>query len=180
MPERAFLDHSTASYVQVTELVGSVCIGLADLITDGVTCVRLLNGDVAVPNEGYKVAYVAILSFGVVTTMMSLAYRFRNARLVRANMLELDQTLEAVSVSAARKQAHQNEWELGKTHRDRVISSLALLSVGAQGAARLRAAGPWHASCARGVWGTLGFALRGCCRVADVCRELLPRLLESC
>jgi hypothetical protein len=168
----------------VTELVGSVCIGLADLITDGVTCVRLLNGDVAVPNEGYKVAYVTILSFGVVTTMMSLAYRFRNARLVRANMLEFDQTLEAVSVSAARQQAQQNEWELGKTHRDRVISTLALLSVGAQGrcgtvACELRAF-PWHASCARGLWGTLGVAWRGCCRAADVCRELLPRLLEWC
>jgi hypothetical protein len=68
----------------VSELVGSVCLGLADLITDAITFARLRSGDVAVPNEGYKAAYAAVLSVGAVTTALSLLYRLRNAHIMRA------------------------------------------------------------------------------------------------
>ncbi len=122
----------------MSELVGSIFIGLADVITDGITYARLSAGDIAVPNEGYKAAYTTVLCFGTVTTALSLGYRLRNARLMRANMLELGQQGRAVSVSEARRQAQQHEWELALTHRAKVVASLALLSVAAQGKATVQ------------------------------------------
>jgi hypothetical protein len=117
----------------VSELVGSIFIGLADVITDGITYARLRSGDIAVPNEGYKAAYTTVLCFGVVTTALSLAYRLRNARLVRAHMMKLGQQGHAVGASVARRQAQQYEWELAQTHRTKVVASLALLAVAVQG-----------------------------------------------
>jgi hypothetical protein len=118
----------------VSELVGSVCIGLADILTDGIACARLVHGDVAVPNEGYKTAYVSVLCFAVVTTVISMAYRFHNARAMRAHVLKLsEQQGGTAKSSAARRQAQQNEWELEQTHRTKIILSLALLSASVQG-----------------------------------------------
>jgi hypothetical protein len=117
----------------VSELVGSVFIGLADIVTDGIACALLMHGRIPVPSEGYKTVYIAVLSFGVVTTVFSLAYRFRNARLMRENVLELSDQGRTASSSAVRRQAQQNEWELAQTHRTKVSLSLGLLSVAAQG-----------------------------------------------
>ncbi len=121
----------------MSELVGSICVGLADILTDGITCARLLHGQVAVPNKGYKTAYVTFLCLGVFTTAISVAYRFRHARLMRARVLELSQQDRAkvISASIARRQEQQHEWELAQTHRAKSIASLALLGVFAQGAA---------------------------------------------
>jgi hypothetical protein len=119
---------------QVTELVGSVCMGLADLITDGVTYTRLLDGTIKVSNEGFKAAYVAILCFGAVTTAVALAYRLRNAGLVRAHLHEFGRQGREVSRSEARQQAQQHDWEMAQTYRTKVVLSLDLLSVAAQGA----------------------------------------------
>ena len=118
----------------MSELVGSVCLGLADLITDAITYARLRSGDVAVPNEGYKAAYAAILSVGAVTTVLSLLYRLRNAHIMRAHLREFGQQHgQTENTSEARQQAQQHEWELAQTHRTKVISVLALLSVATQG-----------------------------------------------
>jgi hypothetical protein len=55
---------------------------------------------------------------------------------MRAQVLELGKQDHQASAtgSAARRQAQQHEWELAQTHRTKVILSLALLSVVAQGA----------------------------------------------
>ena len=121
----------------MSELVGSVCLGLADLITDAMTYARLRSGEVAVPNEGYKAAYAAVLSVGAVTTALSLLYRLRNAQIMRAHLREQGWT---ENTSVARQQAQQHEWELAQTHRTKVISMLALLSVATQGSLPLQAA----------------------------------------
>ncbi len=121
---------------QVSELVGSVCLGVADLLTDALAYARL--GEIAVPSDAYHAAYAVILCFGVVTTVLSLGYRLRNARLMRAYVLELGKQDHKASVSAARKQAQQHEWELAQTHRSATIASLALLSIVAQGACDAR------------------------------------------
>ena len=115
-----------------------MCLGVADTVTDGITCGRLLHGDVVVPNEGYKKAYVVVLCFGVVASLLSLGYRLHNARLVRAQLLKLGRQGRAESTSDARRQLQQNEWELTSTHRAKVILSLALLSVVLQGAMQRR------------------------------------------
>ena len=123
---------------QVSELVGSVCLGVADLITDVLAYARLQSGEIVVPNELYHAAYAVVLCFGVVTTVLSLGYRLRNAHLMRAYVLELGKQDQKASVSAARKQAQQHEWELAQTHRTKIIASLALLSIVAQGACDAR------------------------------------------
>ena len=118
--------------------MGSVCLGVADLITDALAYARLQSGEIAVPNNVYRAVYAVVLCFGVVTTVLSLGYRLRNARLMRAYVLEHGKQDHKASVSAARKQAQQHEWELVQTHRTKVIASLALLSIVAQGAVDAR------------------------------------------
>ena len=124
----------------MSELVGSVCLGLADFITDAITFARLRSGEVVVPNEGYKAAYAAVLSVGAVTTALSLLYRLRNAHIMRAHLRELGEHGRRESTSVARQQAQQHEWELAQTHRTKVIAMLALLSVATQGSLPLQAA----------------------------------------
>jgi hypothetical protein len=122
-------------------------LGVADLITDALAYARLQSGEIAVPNDAYRAAYAVVLCFGVVTTVLSLAYRLRNARLMRAYVLELGKQDQKASVSAARKQAQQHEWELAQTHRTTTIASLALLSIVAQGACDARGSrGAEHAA----------------------------------
>ncbi len=124
----------------MSELVGSVCLGVADLITDAITYARLRSGEVAVPNEGYKTAYAAVLSVGAVTTVLSLLYRLGNAHIMRAHLRKLGKQGRTENTSVARRQAQQHEWELAQTHRTKVISMLALLSVATQGSLPLHAA----------------------------------------
>jgi hypothetical protein len=157
----------------VSELVGSVCLGLADLITDAITYARLRSGDVAVPNEGYKAAYAAILSVGAVTTVLSLLYRLRNAHIVRAHLRELGKQRRTESTSLARQQAQQHEWELAQTHRTKVISVLALLSVATQGSPPLQAAQNPPACLVRCNRSWAKSQCAGCCRFADVHHQLL-------
>jgi hypothetical protein len=76
----------------------------------------------------------------VFVTAVSLAYRLRNARLMQKQLHELSQQGRAARASAARRQTQQHEWELEQTRRANTISSLALLSVAAQGASPLPAA----------------------------------------
>jgi hypothetical protein len=120
----------------VSELVGSVCFGVADIATDAIVCSRLLHGDVEVPNEGYTAAYVAVMCFGVVAAAVSLAYRLHNARQVRAQLQELAKFGRIVSATAAQRQAQRHEFELAQTYRTKAILSLSLLSIAVQGAAQ--------------------------------------------
>jgi hypothetical protein len=118
----------------VGELVGSVFFGLADVITNGVVCSRLLHGELALPNEAYKMGYAAILCLGVVTIVTSIAYRIRNAMLVRAQVLEVGRQGLKGSESEARRRMQLFEYELEQTHRTMVVLSLSLLTVLTQGA----------------------------------------------
>ena len=123
----------------MSELVGSIAFGLADVLTDAVVCARLLHGDVPigrgrVPTEGYKAAYTATLCFGVVVALLTVAYRLHHARLVRAQLLQLTERGGAGSASEAQRQTQQHGWELTQTHRTQGILSLSLLSVAMQGA----------------------------------------------
>lgn len=139
---------------QVSETVGSIFMSLADLTTDGLACASLLRGDVEAPHEGYKVAYLTFLSLAVTTTALSLSYQLRNGLLLRSQLLELDEPTRTTSAGLRRhltgpagsnrprelspyetllRHVQQNEWELVQTHRTKVMLSLALLNVAAQG-----------------------------------------------
>jgi hypothetical protein len=124
----------------VSELVGSVFMGIADIITDGIAYTSLASGEAVFANGQYETAYLAILIFGVVTTTVALAYRLSNAQLVRATLLELvaaGKQSRTVSASEAQRQVQKHEFEMVQTHRTKVILSLSLLSVVAQGASLL-------------------------------------------
>ena len=126
----------------MSELAASLCMGVADLVTDVITYARL-SSDVAIPNS-YKAAYTAILCFAAATTAVSLVYRLNNARLVmvqaQTHLIVQGQHGRVVSANEAQRQVQQHEWELVQTGRTKVILSLSLLSVAAQGAMALRAA----------------------------------------
>ena len=162
-------------FVQGSELVGSVLIGVADILTDGIAYSRLLNGDVQVPHEGYYLAYATILCFGVITTALAIVYRLRNARLMRAHMRELCKPDQAAKVSTARRQAQQHEWELAQTHRTKVILSLGLVSAAAQGPSPLQASCMYRPSShGASVLRDFCTAAAGAgCRFADVCPQYL-------
>jgi hypothetical protein len=91
-------------------------LGVADLLTDALAYARLQSGEIKVPNDAYRAVYAVELCFGVVTTVLSLGYRLRNARLMRAYVLEHGKQDQKASVSATRKQAQQHEWELARKH----------------------------------------------------------------
>jgi hypothetical protein len=112
-------------------LVLSICMALANLITDGIVFGCLLRGELKVSSEIYTAAYATILCFAVVTTALSLGYQIRSARLMRAQLRQLAPKGQAAS--EARRQAQQHEWELAQTHRTKVKLSLSLASVAAQG-----------------------------------------------
>ncbi len=120
--------------------MGSVFMGIADIITDGIAYTSLASGEAVFANGQYETAYLAILIFGVVTTTVALAYRLSNAQLVRATLLELvaaGKQSRTVSASEAQRQVQKHEFEMVQTHRTKVILSLSLLSVVAQGASLL-------------------------------------------
>jgi hypothetical protein len=129
----------TMLFTETSELVLALFIESADVCTSCISCRRVLSGAIAVPSEAYKAGYVTVLCFGVVGTTISFAYRFRNARLVKAHM----QKLSASSSSPGRsfrsrgsevsQQAQRFEWELLQTGRTMVILGLALMSVLLQG-----------------------------------------------
>jgi hypothetical protein len=154
-------------FTEVSLLVMSVCAEVADLITDGIVCSRLLHGDIEVSSGAYKVAYITILCSGVVVTLVSLASRTRNARLVQASLQQLNLENEAhtAGASEAQREAQNQEWELEKTHRTMVSTSLTLMGLLVQGARALRAMFELDVDrLAR---------LRLCCRFAHVNRQLL-------
>jgi hypothetical protein len=156
-------------------LVFAICTALANLVTDGIVFGRLLRGELTVSTEIYTVAYATILCFGVVVTALSLGYRIRNARLMKAQLQQLapqGQPVATSSASAARRQLQQHEWELVQTHRTKVTLSLSLMTVAAQGA---RAPYVMRA-CA---YKPRGPPFAVFCRPADVCLELLPDLCRG-
>ena len=156
------------------ELVGSVFFGLADVITNGVVCSRLLHGELAVPNEAYKTGYAAILCLGVVTVVTSIAYRLHNAMLVRAHVLEVGR--QGLNESEARRRMTLFEYELEQTHRTMVVLSLSLLTVLTQGAVLQVSCSPARKLAERCT------ALRsGCrCRGSHVHPELLSPSRQRC
>ena len=128
-------------FTEVTELVGSLMLELADVVTDAISCSRMLNGDSQV-SELYRIAYTTILICGVAGTILSIAYRIRNARLVARRVEHLGRsssTLDArlsdsADVRAIKQQLQKYEWELAQTHRSKVSACLDLMTVGLQGA----------------------------------------------
>jgi hypothetical protein len=75
---------------EVGQLVLSLCMSVANLATDAIVYALLLHGDLKVSTEIYTDTYATILCFGVVTTALSLGYRIGNARLVKAQLAELE------------------------------------------------------------------------------------------
>jgi hypothetical protein len=116
------------------QLVLSIFTALANLITDGIVFSRLLRGELKASTEAYTAAYATLLCFAVVATVVSMAYRIRNARLVQAHVQQLAPQSHALAAEEAHRQVQQHEWELAQTHRTKVTLLLSLLSVAVQGA----------------------------------------------
>ena len=138
---------------------------LADIITDGIACSRLLHGDVSVAaTKTYTVVYIVLLCLGVIATGVSVLYRLRNARLMNSSLKELGRNSARFTISARftesdselqrqnskdrlggrqqhdfRRQAQQYEWELAQTHRTKVSATLEVLSILLQGVCRCEA-----------------------------------------
>jgi hypothetical protein len=138
----------------VGSLVVTLFFQLADIVTDGIACSRLLHGDVSVAaTKTYTVVYIVLLCLGVVATGVSVVYRLRNARLMNSSLKELAQISARFTESDSelqrqkskdqlggrqqhdfRRQAQQHEWELAQTHRTKVATTLEVLSILLQGA----------------------------------------------
>jgi hypothetical protein len=119
---------------EAAQLVFSIFTALANLITDGIVFSHLLRGDLRVSTQAYTAAYATLLSFAVVATVISVAYRITNARLVQAHVRQLAPQSHPLAAKEAHRHAQQHEWELAQTHRTKVTLLLSLLSVAVQGA----------------------------------------------
>jgi hypothetical protein len=119
---------------EAAQLVFSIFTALANLIADGIVFSHLLRGDLKVSTEAYTAAYATLLCFAVVATVISVAYRIRNARLVQTHVRQLAPQSHPLAAKEAHRQVQQHEWELAQTHRTKVTLLLSLLSVSVQGA----------------------------------------------
>ncbi len=169
---------------EAAQLVFSIFTALANLITDGIVFSHLLRGNLKVSTEAYMAAYATLLCFAVVATVISVAYRIRNARLVQANVRQLAPQSHPLAAKEAHRQVQQHKWELAQTYRTKVTLLLSLLSVIVQGAPgseklvrtsatltgrRARACACLASPCVRE-----SSSMPVCrCRSAHLCRELL-------
>ena len=109
---------------------------VADLITDTLTCLRVLHGEMKFSSPSYKPAYVIFTALSIFGAVVSVLYRIRNARLLSAHVQE---ALQAASrnLGAARsvrqRQGQKYEWELVQTHRTLVVLSLNMMTVAVEG-----------------------------------------------
>ena len=124
-------------FTEATQLVGTFLSDLADVITDVVTCSRVLSDELPVPSKVYKSVYAVFTCFGAAGVIVSVAYRLYNSRLVMEHVREL-QVSEAkrASLSEGRCKLQVYEWELAQTFREARMLALALLSLVIQGAFR--------------------------------------------
>ncbi len=119
---------------EAAQLVFSIFTALANLISDGIVFSHLWRGDLKVSTEAYAAAYATLLCFAVAATVISVAYRITNARLVQANVRQLAPQSHPLAAKEAHRQVQQHEWELAQTHRTKVTLLLSLLSIIVQGA----------------------------------------------
>ncbi len=115
------------------QLVFAIFTALANLITDCIVFRQLLRGELKAPTEAYTAAYATLLSFAVVATVVSMAYRITNARLVQTQVRQIAPQGHVLAAKEAHRLVQQHEWELAQTHRSKVTLLLSLLSVAAQG-----------------------------------------------
>jgi hypothetical protein len=124
-------------FTEATQLVGTFLSDLADVITDVITCSRVLSDELPVPSKVYKSVYAVFTCFGAAGVIVSVAYRLYNSRLVMEHVREL-QVSEAkrASLSEGRRKLQVYEWELAQTFREARMLALALLSLVIQGGFR--------------------------------------------
>ena len=73
-------------FTEVADLVGSVCMDLANVATDWITCYLVLSGTIQVPSRLFKATYAATAALGTVAAVVSVGYRVRNVLLVRQHV----------------------------------------------------------------------------------------------
>lgn len=120
-------------FAETSEIVGTVLLDVADVVTDGFTVVRILRGEVQAATQGYQAAYTTVFAFGVVGVVVSVTYRVRSALLVRDRVRALVLREGREEMSELRVKVERHEWELAQTHRTKVWLLLALMTIGVQG-----------------------------------------------
>jgi hypothetical protein len=105
------------------------------LITDTLTCLRVLHGEMKFSSPSYKPAYVIFTALSIFGAVVSVLYRIRNARLLSAHVQEaLQGASRNIGVRSVRqRQGQKYEWELVQTHRTLVVLSLNMMTVAVEG-----------------------------------------------
>jgi hypothetical protein len=98
----------TMLFTEVSGLVGCMGMDIADLATDGIAWFRLLHDEFKVPNEGYRLAYATIFCCGAVTTLVSVVWRMRNARLIREQVAALGDKGKQIRTGAGANDSGSN------------------------------------------------------------------------
>jgi hypothetical protein len=122
-------------FSEAAELIGALLMEFADWITDFLTCYRVLHGEIKVQHEEYKIVYAMCMVLGTFVMVISVVYRVRNARKVVKHLKRVlgpHQRGDCLA-SKGRQQLLAFEWELTQTRRARVVLSLAVMTVVAEG-----------------------------------------------
>ena len=121
---------------EVGKLVGSLVMETVDLVTDWISCFRVLRNEGIVASDEYTVAYAMFTGLGTLSTMFSLFYRVRNGLLVQKHALKLArvnaQDLHSEKDSGTHV-AQSYEWELTQSKRALVICGVEILTSVVQG-----------------------------------------------
>jgi hypothetical protein len=122
-------------FSEAAELIGALLMECADWITDFITCYRVLHGEIKVQHEEYKIVYAMCMVLGTFVMVISVVYRVRNARKVVKHLKRVlgpHQRGDCLA-SKGRQQLLAFEWELTQTRRAKVVLSLAVMTVVAEG-----------------------------------------------
>ena len=125
-------------FTEASALVGISLMELADVVTDGITCYKVVVDDIKVPSGIYKHVYVVFMCLGAVGAIVSIANHVRNSRLVMERVRELEVSAakgeRGEALSEGRHQMQVYEWELEQLFREQLMLALALMSLLIEGA----------------------------------------------
>ena len=118
---------------EAAELAGSIGLELIGLGSNSIATYRAVRS--LTFQDGFRLAYLVLMSLSVLGSLTCIAHLLRNARAVRSHLREsvLVSENDAPSVSDAKQQFQRFSWELKQTYRNFVQQGLVLLSLFTQG-----------------------------------------------
>jgi hypothetical protein len=98
------LEHILVMVVsEMSKLASTILLDSVNLITDGISCYRILDGSRIVVSSGYRASYAIFMCLASLTSVVGIFYRVRNAVLVQRHANELARATDLIEEDAHSK-----------------------------------------------------------------------------